>query len=57
MAVLQDMSLVSYDEVSGRIKAALGAKNKVEEVHLANELGSKLRAQYARAAELARQGR
>ncbi|MEZ5415007.1 MAG: ABC transporter substrate-binding protein [Opitutaceae bacterium] len=57
MAVLQDMSLVSYDEVSGRIKAALSAKNKVEEVHLANELGSKLRAQYARAAELARQGR
>ncbi|MFZ9683142.1 MAG: ABC transporter substrate-binding protein, partial [Cephaloticoccus sp.] len=57
MAVLQDMSLLSYDEVGGTIKAALSAKNKVEEVHLANELGSTLRAQYARAAELARQGR
>lgn len=57
MAALQDMSLLSHDEVGGTIKAALGAKNKVEEVHLANNLGSKLRAQYARAAELARQGR
>lgn len=57
MAALQDMTLVSYDIASGPMKAALGAKNKVEEVRFANELGAKLRAQYARAAELARQGR
>lgn len=57
MAALNDMSLLSYDEVSGPIKAALGAKNKVEEVRLANELGAKLRAQYAHVVELAREGR
>lgn len=57
MAVLNDMSVLSYDQVRGPIKQALGAKNKVEEVHMANELGTKLRAQYEKAAQLAREGR
>jgi iron(III) transport system substrate-binding protein len=57
MKVLNDMSALSYDQVSGPIKQALGAKNKVEEVLLANELGGKLRAQYRLAEQLAREGR
>jgi len=57
MAVFNDTSVLSYDQMLGPIKAALGAKNKVEEVHLANDLGAKLRAQYRHAADLARQGK
>ena len=47
----------AYAELVGRIKAALRAKDKVEELRLANELGGKFRAQYLRAAELARAGK
>lgn len=57
LAELNDMSLLTYDEVGGPIRAALRAKNRVEEVRMANNLGAKLRAQYRRAAELARAGR
>ena len=57
MKVLNDMSVLSYDQVSGPIKGALSAKNKVEEVRMANELGTKLRAQYQLAAQLARESR
>lgn len=54
LAVLNDMSLLTYDQVGGPIRDALQAKNRVEEVRMARELGGKLRAQYRRAAELAR---
>lgn len=57
MATLNDMSLLSYDEVGGPIRTALRARNRVEEVRMANALGAKLRAQYRHAAELAREGR
>lgn len=54
MEVLQDMSAVDYDTALGRIKSTLGARDKVEELELAKELGSRFRAQYARAAAIAR---
>jgi ABC-type Fe3+ transport system substrate-binding protein len=54
MAALQDLSFVSYDRTGQEIKKALGSKNKVDEIRLANELAGRFRAQYARAAELAR---
>ena len=54
LAVLNDMSLFTYDEVGGSIRDALRAKNRVEEVRMARDLGAKLRAQYRQAAELAR---
>jgi len=57
MAIFTDLSAVSYAESMGRIKEALRAKDKVEELRLANELGEKFRAQYRRAAELAQAGR
>jgi len=57
LAALQDMSRVSYDEVSTRVKQRLGAKNKVEQIELARELGNAFREQYARAEALARQVR
>jgi hypothetical protein len=56
MAVLNDMSLLGYDRMFSVVKPALNSKNKVDEVRLARELGSQLRAQYRRAAELARAG-
>lgn len=57
MAVLGDMGAVDYAAASGRIKQALRSRDKVDELRLARELGGRFRAQYARAAELAREGR
>lgn len=57
MVMFTDLSAVSYAESMGRIKEALRAKDRVEELRLANELGEKFRAQYRRAAELAQSGR
>jgi len=54
LAELQDVSAVDYERVNGVIKQALGARNKVEEVRLASELGAAFRARYARAEALAR---
>lgn len=54
LAVLGDVSFVSYEDMSGRIRQALRSKNKVDEIRLANELGNRFRAQYERAGELAR---
>ncbi|MFA5057303.1 MAG: ABC transporter substrate-binding protein [Opitutaceae bacterium] len=56
LAVLQDMSAVDYDRAAGAIKAALGSKNKAEELALAKRLGRSFRDQYRRAAEIARAG-
>lgn len=57
MAAFTDMSAVDYATSLGQIKTALRAKDKVAELRLAKELGERFRAQYRRAAELAREGR
>jgi ABC-type Fe3+ transport system substrate-binding protein len=54
LAVLQDLSLVDLAAASGRVRQALNAKDKTEELRLARELGEALRAQYRRAEEIAR---
>jgi ABC-type Fe3+ transport system substrate-binding protein len=51
---LCDISFVGYDETNDRIKKALNSKNKVDEIRLANELAAQFRAQYAKAAAIAR---
>jgi ABC-type Fe3+ transport system substrate-binding protein len=57
LAVLGDMSVVTYPEMNGRIRAALNSKDKVDEVRLASELAAGFRRQYAQAAEIARSAR
>jgi ABC-type Fe3+ transport system substrate-binding protein len=57
LAELGNLSSVSYENVQGRIRQALTSKNKVDEIHLANELANGFRAQYSRAAEIARRHR
>ena len=57
MARLGDMSLVSYEQTTGRIRRALNAKDKVEEIRLATDLGGAFRRQYREAADLARAGK
>ena len=57
LAELGNLSSVSYENVQGRIRQALTSKNKVDEIHLANELANGFRAQYSRAAEIARRQR
>jgi hypothetical protein len=54
LAVMDDMSAISYAEMNGHIKQALNSKNKVDEIHLANELAGRFREQYRKAAEMAR---
>lgn len=57
LAALQDLSRVTYQDASGRIKQRLGAKNKIEQIELAKELGDAFREQYARAERLASERR
>jgi hypothetical protein len=54
LAVLQDLSAVDYAAANGRIHAALNSPDKADELRLARELGAAFRAQYLRAAALAR---
>jgi len=54
LAVMSDLTSVSYAEMQGRIKQALSAKDKVEAVRLARELAGIFREQYLKAAALAR---
>lgn len=54
LAELQDLSAVSYDRVGGEIKSALGSKNKVDEIRMANELATHFRERYRRAEKIAR---
>jgi iron(III) transport system substrate-binding protein len=56
LAVLQDLSPVSYERTGKEIKQALGSKNKVDELRMANELAEQFRKQYRQAAEIARGG-
>ncbi|MEO7319778.1 MAG: extracellular solute-binding protein [Chthoniobacteraceae bacterium] len=53
MAVFEDVRAVDYAAASGRIREALGG-DKIKEVRLAKELADHFRAQYRRAAEMAR---
>ena len=52
---LLDVSRVTYAEASGPIRQAIESKDKILEVRLAKELGDHFRAQYLRAAQLARE--
>jgi len=54
LAILQDLSLLSYARASGEIRTALRSKNRADELRLARELGAQLRRQYAHAAASAR---
>jgi hypothetical protein len=54
MAKLLDVGAVDYDYVNGRIRQTLNAKNKVDEVRLATELGERFRRQYREADAIAR---
>jgi iron(III) transport system substrate-binding protein len=56
LAAMTDLSAVDYAQMFSRIKPALNAKNKVDEVRLASELAGQFRAQYLRATDIA-QGR
>jgi ABC-type Fe3+ transport system substrate-binding protein len=55
-ATFSNVEAVDYSAASGRIRDALGP-NKIREVELARTLSDHFRAQYRRAAELARAGR
>ena len=57
LAVMGDMTAVTYAETSGRIRHALNSKDKVDVVKLASGLAATFRLQYARAAEIARVSR
>jgi iron(III) transport system substrate-binding protein len=57
LAVFEDVSKVSYTEAKGRIKDATGSANKILQVQMARELSDFFRANYIRAAELARAGK
>jgi len=54
LAVMCDMSPAAYPQLKARIIPALTSKNKVDEIRLANALAGQFRAQYQKAAELAR---
>ncbi|MEN9403291.1 MAG: hypothetical protein RL091_1994 [Verrucomicrobiota bacterium] len=53
LAAMTDLSAVDYAQMFSRIKPALNAKNKVDEVRLASELAGQFRAQYQRATDIA----
>ena len=55
-ALFDDVRLVDYLAVSGSIRATLASRNPVDEVVLANELTTALRAQYRQVIDLARSG-
>lgn len=54
LAVLTDLSSVSYERANREVKQALGSKNKVDEIKLANQLGAVFRRNYAQAEAIAR---
>ncbi len=54
LAVMQDLSAIDRAAAGGRIKNALSAKDKTEELRLSRDLGNQFRAQYQKAEALAR---
>lgn len=57
MRTFEDVNVVDYAAATGRIREALGGPDRIHEVQLAKELADHFRAQYLRAADLARAGR
>jgi iron(III) transport system substrate-binding protein len=57
LAAFEDVAAVDYAAAQGSIRKTVGDKNKINEVQLAKDLAAKFRANYRRAAELARAGR
>lgn len=57
LAVFQELTAVDYAATQGRIRSALRASNKVDELLLAKELAQRFRAQYQRTVELAEAAR
>jgi iron(III) transport system substrate-binding protein len=53
LAVLQDLSMADYDQTTNQIRARLTARNKVDEIRVAQELAEFFRANYARAEAIA----
>ena len=53
----EDVSSVSYEEARGPVREALASSNRLTETRLAARYTTKFRAQYRRAAELARAGK
>lgn len=53
LAVLQDMSAISYERTTKDIRTRLGSRNKVDEVRLAKDLAEGFRANYAKARAIA----
>ena len=53
LAALQDLSAINYDRAANEIRARLGARDKVDEIRLAQELAAFFRANYARAEAIA----
>ncbi len=56
LTTLQNLEVISYERTGKEIKQALGSKNKVDELRLANDLAEQFRKQYRKAAEIARGG-
>jgi iron(III) transport system substrate-binding protein len=54
LAALADLAAIDYERTTGVIRTRLGARDKVEEVRLARELGDFFRGNYARAEAIAR---
>jgi iron(III) transport system substrate-binding protein len=57
LAAFEEVASVNYSVASGRVRNATGNSNKLDQVQLAKELADTFRANYERAAELARAGR
>lgn len=53
LAVLQDMSAISYERTTKDIRTRLGSRNKVDEVRLAKDLAENFRSNYAKAQAIA----
>jgi iron(III) transport system substrate-binding protein len=53
LALMQDLSEVDYDRTTNHVRARLGARDKVEEIRVAQELADYFRRNYARAAMIA----
>jgi hypothetical protein len=56
LAVLQDVSVVDYDQALGRIRKGVRSRNQVDSVVLARDIDGVFRENYRRAERIARGG-
>ncbi|MEO8205824.1 MAG: hypothetical protein ABI615_06550, partial [Chthoniobacterales bacterium] len=56
MACFSDLKVVDYAAATSTLRDTLKSNDKIKELQLATKLGNHFRAQYRRAAELARKG-